>query len=140
MAKFTLDQKITVVNEYLQGNGSLRSIGKKHNTDHKRIQMWVALFHSHGLEGLISRYTNYSGKFKMDVLTYMNDTGSSLLETAAAFNISAPSTILKWRSILAEKGVDALYDHFFNLLILFQTFILPYRFNFIIRFVYPPAN
>ncbi len=110
MAKFTLDQKITVVNEYLEGKGSLRNIGKKYNVDHKRIQMWVALFNMHGLEGLNSRYTNYSGEFKMNVLTYMKETGSSVLETAAAFNIPAPSTIIKWQSILEEKGVDALYS------------------------------
>ncbi|UPM55051.1 IS3 family transposase [Gottfriedia acidiceleris] len=110
MAKFTLDQKITVVNEYLEGKGSLRSIGKKYGIYHKHIHKWVALFNTHGLEGLNSRYTNYSGEFKMNVLTYMNETGSSVLETAAAFNIPAPSTIFKWQSILEEKGVDALYS------------------------------
>ncbi|MES9683437.1 transposase [Gottfriedia acidiceleris] len=43
MAKFTLDQKITVVNGYLEGNGSLRSIGKKHGIYHMHSLNWIAL-------------------------------------------------------------------------------------------------
>jgi transposase-like protein len=62
------------------------------------------------VEGLTSRYTNYSVEFKMNVLKFMNETGSSLLETAAKYNISAPSTILKWKNVLEEQGVVALYS------------------------------
>ena len=59
----------------------------------KAIQKWGSQYKAHGVDGLISRYTYYSGEFKMDVLNYMKDNRTSILETAAIFNISAPSTI-----------------------------------------------
>lgn len=40
---------------------------------------------------------NYTQQFKLDVLNFMIETGTSLTETAATFNIPAPSTILVWR-------------------------------------------
>jgi transposase len=46
----------------------------------------------------------------MDVLNYMNETGTSVLETAAIFHLTAPSTIYTWRMILEEQGIDALYS------------------------------
>jgi transposase len=110
MIKYTLEQKLSAVDDYLQGKGSSRSIAKTLGTDHKTILKWVALYKTHGEEGLISRYTNYSGEFKMDVLNYMNETGASVLETAAIFHITAPSTIYTWRRIHEEHGIDALYS------------------------------
>ena len=38
----------------------------------------------------------------------MIEQGTSLIETAALFNIAAPSTILTWRKQLELQGVDAL--------------------------------
>ena len=34
----------------------------------------------------------------MDVLNFMNETGTSLLETAVIYNIPDPSTILQWKN------------------------------------------
>lgn len=45
----------------------------------------------HYMEGLTSSYTNYDIRFKMDVISYMNETGASYLESAARFNI--PSAV-----------------------------------------------
>ncbi|PLS16856.1 IS3 family transposase, partial [Bacillus sp. M6-12] len=56
------------------------------------------------------KYTNYTAQFKIDVLNYMNETGTSLLETAAIFKISAPSTILQWRKVVEEQGIGALHS------------------------------
>jgi transposase len=40
----------------------------------------------------------------------MNETGTSLLETAAIFKISAPTIISQWQKALEEKGTDALHS------------------------------
>jgi transposase len=53
-------------------------------------------------------YTSYSPQFKLDVLNYMNDNGTSPNETAAIFNISSPGMIRKWRILFETEGVDAL--------------------------------
>ena len=53
-------------------------------------------------------YTNYSAQFKLDVLNYMNDNGTSPNETAVIFNIPSPATIRTWRILFEKGGVDAL--------------------------------
>lgn len=86
MSKFTLEQKFAAVQEYLfKGKDSYRSPGKKLDMNHRDIQKWVFQYEAQGIEGLFSRYTNYSGEFKMDVLNFMNETGTSLLETTAIY-------------------------------------------------------
>ena len=60
------------------------------------------------MEGLVRRYTSYTKQFKLNILQFMNDKGTSLLETAAIFNISTPSTIIQWRKSFEELGGDAL--------------------------------
>jgi transposase len=109
MGKFTFEDKLKAVQYYLEGKESYRNIGKRMGTDHKSIVKWVALYQAHGADGLKLRYTNYSAQFKIDVLNYMIETGTSLLETAAIFKISAPTTILKWQKRVEEQGIDALY-------------------------------
>lgn len=69
---------------------------------------WIALFENHGESGLRPRYTNYSQEFKIDVLNYMNENGTSFRQTAAIFNISSDATIGKWLKIVETQGVDAL--------------------------------
>jgi len=110
MAKIALEQKLDAVKEYLQGRSSYREIAKTLSIDFKAIIKWVRLYKAHGVDGLIPRYTNYSGEFKLDVLNYMKTNGTSILETAAIYNISAPSTVAQWQRILEEQGIDALYS------------------------------
>ncbi len=43
------------------------------------------------------------------VVEYMKDTGSSLRQTAAHFNIPSSSTVGKWERIYHEQGKEALY-------------------------------
>ena len=47
-------------------------------------------------------------EYKLDVLNYMNENGTSPNETAVIFNISSPALIRKWRTQLRTKGIDAL--------------------------------
>lgn len=110
MSKFSFEAKMKAVEAYLDGKESFRDIAKRIGTLHQTIQKWVALYKAHGPDGLQSSYTNYAAQFKMDVLNFMREKGTSLIETAAFFNISAPSTILQWKRAFDEQGVDALYS------------------------------
>ncbi|CAM5217372.1 Transposase OS=Lysinibacillus sphaericus (strain C3-41) OX=444177 GN=Bsph_1073 PE=3 SV=1 [Lysinibacillus sphaericus] len=60
------------------------------------------------METFIQPYTNYTVAFKMDVLNFMIEKGTSLNETAAIFKIPAPSTISAWRKQYETQGLDAL--------------------------------
>ena len=44
----------------------------------KSILRWVKQYENHGEEAFIKRYTNYHVQFKLDVLNYMNENGTSL--------------------------------------------------------------
>ncbi|GAA3312901.1 hypothetical protein GCM10020331_001760 [Ectobacillus funiculus] len=54
------------------------------------------------------QYTNYIEECKLDVLNFIIETGTSLVEIAVAFNIPAPSTILRWKKLLEIQGIQAL--------------------------------
>jgi transposase len=108
MAKFTAEKKLEVVLKYLNDEGGYRFLSEIYGTTHSTIKKWVLQYQYHGEEGLVKNYTNYTAQFKLDVLNYMNEQGTSLYETAAIFNIPAPSTILTWKLKLETEGLDAL--------------------------------
>lgn len=109
MGKFSSEDKYAAVQANLRGSASYREIAKQTATHFKCVMKRVALYQNHGMKGLIWGYTTYSKAFKMDVLKFMNESGTSLLETAAIYNIAAPSTVLKWKRVLEVQGEDALH-------------------------------
>jgi len=108
MAKFTADEKIQIVLRYLNGNESYREIGKVIGIRDTVILNWVNQYKQNGAEAFLKRYTNYTQQFKLDVLNFMIENGTSLFETAAIFNIPAHSTIIVWKKQLEAQGIDAL--------------------------------
>ena len=53
-------------------------------------------------------YTAYSADYKLKVLNYINEHGTSIREAAAIFNLPTHSLLLSWKHQLETKGVDAL--------------------------------
>lgn len=108
MAKFSAEEKLEAVNRALNGKESYRSIAKSLGVDDKAIHKWVKQYEFNGVEAFIKSYTNYTPQFKLDVLNFMIEHGTSLNETAAIFRIAAPSTIIQWRKQFETQGFDAL--------------------------------
>jgi transposase len=108
MAKFSAEEKLEAVNRALNGKESYRSIAKSLGVDDKAIHKWLKQYEFNGVKAFIKSYTNYTPQFKLDVLNFMIEHGTSLNETAAIFGISAPSTIIKWRKKYESQGFDAL--------------------------------
>lgn len=108
MVKFTTEDKLSAVQQYLEGIGTYASIGASIGTSENIIRTWVMQYEHHGEDAFKKSYTSYSAQFKLDVLTYMNDNGTSTNETAAIFNITSPALIRKWRIQLESQGMDAL--------------------------------
>lgn len=108
MAKFTAEDKLQAVNQYLNGSESSREIAKSLGTDHKAILKWVKQYEYNGVEAFIKRCTNYTQQFRLDVLNFMVGNGTSLNETAAIFKITSPSTIRVWKRQFETQGIDAL--------------------------------
>jgi len=108
MSKFTTEEKIQISLRYLEGNESIEKIAEEIKVSPSILSGWVRLYEQHGIEAFIKSYTNYSGEFKLNVLNYMNETGTSSYDTAAIFNISSPGMVRNWRKAFETGGVNAL--------------------------------
>ena len=88
MGKISAEEKLEAVQRYLNGKESSRTVADGLGISH-RFLTWVKQYEYNGVEAFVKRYTNYTKQFKLDVLNYMAEQGTSLYETAAIFNISA---------------------------------------------------
>lgn len=108
MTKYSFEAKLQAVLAYLEGKASFQEIAKQLNVSSTSLKNWVNHYRENGEQGLLYTYTKYDIQFKMDVLNYMNDTGASLMQTAAVFKIPSHRIILSWKRKMEEDGLDAL--------------------------------
>lgn len=86
------------------GEGFLQGRSSKTQFEHDNVEEVVRQFRKNGPTAFGKRYTNHSLEFKMDVLNYLERTGTSTTETAVVFN----STVWKWKQLFDTGGIDAL--------------------------------
>ncbi|PEL22166.1 IS3 family transposase [Bacillus toyonensis] len=108
MTKFTAEEKLAAVQSYLEGVGGYDAVGASMGAAASTIRTWVIQYKHNGVEAFIKSYASYSAQFKLDVLNYMNEQGTSSDEAAAIFNISSSGLIRKWRKQFTSQGTDAL--------------------------------
>ncbi|RAP75281.1 IS3 family transposase [Paenibacillus montanisoli] len=108
MPYFSLDEKLNAIHRYQDGTEGVKSIAKSLGINHEALRMWIRQYEYHGVKAFEKTYTAYSTAYKLDVLNYMNENGTSPNEAAVIFNISSPGIIRKWRSQYHEHGLDAL--------------------------------
>lgn len=108
MAKLTVEQRIQAVQRYVNGHESMSEIAKDIGVTIRIVSNMVRLYQKNGIEAFLKPYTNYSAEYKMSVLNYMNETGTSSIDAAALFNISSPGMILNWKKKFEIGGYDAL--------------------------------
>jgi len=110
LTKFSKEQKIDAVKRYLNGNESYKIIAKAIGVAKSKLIYWVKIYQYHGEEAFDKRYTNYPIQYKLDVINYMNEHGTSIFETAAIFNLPSDSTLQQWQYLFETQGLDALYS------------------------------
>ncbi len=108
MAKFTEQEKVNAVKRYLNGTEGHKAIAISIGVAHGVFHRWIQQYQYNGEKAFKKRYTTYSLDDKLKVLTYMNEHGTSLSETAAIFKIQFPSTITQWKRLFDTQGVDGL--------------------------------
>jgi len=107
-SKFTAEEKLQAVTCYLKGKQSYRDIGKSLGIDFRSIYKWVKQFEYNGVEAFVKPCTSYTQQFKLEVLNFMTENGTSFIETAAIFNIPSPTSIFVWKNQLETQGLGAL--------------------------------
>lgn len=108
MGKFTAKEKIEAVQRYLTGTEGYRNLAIQLGVEPKTLHYWIKRFEYHGEKAFDNTYATYDKAFKIDVLKFMNDQGTSIRETAAIFNLSAPAVLLTWVKKMNVGGLDAL--------------------------------
>ncbi len=108
MSKFTAEEKLQAVNRYLTGKESSYNIGESLGVSHGVILEWIKRYEHNSINAFVKPYTTYTPQFKMDVLNYMTEHGTSSVETAAIFNVSSPSNVRTWKRQFEAHGMDAL--------------------------------
>lgn len=111
MAKYTLDFKIKVVQDYLNGNSGYASLAKIYKIPSKTsIEIWVKAYNKFGVDGLRRKKkdTIYSVHFKLTVLKYMEENNASLIETSHTFGLNNPTMIISWKKQFEKSGKEGL--------------------------------
>ncbi|EOQ01592.1 hypothetical protein KOY_05084 [Bacillus cereus VDM021] len=108
MSKFSSKEKIRAVRRYLSGNEGGKTIAKSIGVHPSILHQWIKQYEFSGKNAFKKRYTSYSVPFKLNVLNYMNEKGTSIRETAAIFNIPSYETLRKWKVAYEAGGLDAL--------------------------------
>lgn len=106
------EQKLDIVLAYLNGNQSLTDLSRKYHVSKGDIQKWRDAYESNGIKGILSKNRNnaYSGDFKVMVVEYMHNTGSSIRKTAAHFNIPSYKSVADWERLYYKEGKESLYE------------------------------
>ncbi|QWI18544.1 IS3 family transposase [Bacillus wiedmannii] len=108
MTKFSSKEKIQAVKRYLSGSESGKTIAKSIGVTPILLRGWIRRYESSGENAFEKRYTSYSTQYKLGVLNYMNEQGTSIGETAGLFNIPSYETLRKWKIAYETGGLDAL--------------------------------
>jgi transposase len=108
MAKLTAQEKIQAVKKYLEGSEGQKAVAKSVGVTKGILQTWIRQYQHHGEGAFEKGYTTYSADYKLKVLNYINEHGTSLREAAAIFNIPTHSALLRWKNQLETEGADAL--------------------------------
>lgn len=109
MSKYSLETKFDVVQFILEEKHSQQEAVRHFGIDKGNIQMWVAAYLHHGLEGLSVKRGTYTGEFKVSVIEYMHKKALSARQAAAEFNIPSFTTVCTWERIYLEEGATALH-------------------------------
>lgn len=103
--KYSPEEKIKIVKEYLSGKASLKEIGARYGYSNKKgfpgcYERWVLLYREHGEDAFFhTGYSTYTKEFKtMAVEEYISGE-YSVSQLIAKYKISCESVLQKWIKI-----------------------------------------
>lgn len=97
-AKYSLELKIQLVEEYLNGKTPFSRIQYAYGVSSRSFRDWVNLYKSQGIDGLATKHTNksYSSEFKIKVVDEYLSGKDSILGLCCKYNISSHEVVRRW--------------------------------------------
>lgn len=111
MSKYSLECKLKVVKEYLDGkSGGIELIARKYNIPFGTVRNWIDWFNANGIEGLKKKQSNnkYTGEFKLSVTKYRQINNLSYREAAEHLNLPNGAIVASWAKKYEEEGFSGL--------------------------------
>lgn len=97
-AKYIVKLKLSIVNEYLSGEASYKTLAEKHGVGCTVVKSWVRTFREQGEVGLLPRHGNsiYTSDFKVKCIEAVLRGEGSVDDIVAKYNISAREVLRNW--------------------------------------------
>ena len=111
MAKYSFEFKKRIVDEYIAGKGTCRSLAKKYGVPaSSNVEKWIDNYQAHGSEGLLRsrKNKNYTFEYKLRVVELYLTSEVSYQQLARQEKILNPAQIIKWVNDFRISGPDAL--------------------------------
>lgn len=110
MVKFDLEFKLKVINEYKNGLGGYKSLGKRHGVSTTLVKTWCVAYSAFGIDGLKRKKdrTNYSLEEKLAILKWKRENNASYITTSVEFGMNNPALISHWSRRFNSYGMDGL--------------------------------
>jgi len=106
--KLSSSEKLEAVKQYLDKQGSYRSIASKYGVNQSSLKRWVQKYESMGADSLVAQSHNkfYTNVFKQEVVqAYLAGEGS-YLDLSKKFQIPSDATIINW--VIKYNGHEEL--------------------------------
>ena len=111
MSKYSVEFKVKLVKEYLDGkSGSSNIIAQNHNIHDSTLENCINWYEASGVEGLNKKLSNktYTGEFKLSVIQYRKINETSLRETADKFCLTNAFMISSCEKAYRERDLHGL--------------------------------
>ena len=110
MAKYSFEFKKKIVQDYLNGKGSYRDIGRVYALPWENVRKWVRNYSANGDDGLMRsrKKQRYSFDFKLHVVELYLSSEVSYQELALSQGMNNPALLTKWVNDFRIVGPDAL--------------------------------
>ncbi len=110
MAKYNLEMKLKLINEYKQCKNSMRGLARKYNINIQIISAWIKMYEKNGIVALkrSRKKREYSTEFKLDIVTQYLTTDISYQDLAIKYGINNHSLIARWKLDYEKNGIIGL--------------------------------
>ena len=111
MAKYSVEFKLKIVQEYLKGDIGYRALAHKYAIPgKKRIELWVAKYRVMGEKGLQRSRKNetYSFQFKLHAVELYLSTEMSYQELALQLKLKSDGILVNWVRRYRAVGIEGL--------------------------------